>query len=67
LPAPLAILYSGLGDDERAFESLEKAYRERIPYRVVFEIDENPLRPNPRFNDLVQRISLPSSRRAAVQ
>jgi hypothetical protein len=67
LPAPLAILYTGLGDDERAFEWLEKAYRERILVDLKYHPMWDPLRPNPRFNDLVQRISLPSSRRAAVQ
>lgn len=60
-PAELAILYVGLGDKEAAFESLEKAYRAHDLQLQYLKIDPNfdPLRADPRFQDLVRRVGLP--------
>ena len=54
--------YAGLGDKEQAFAWLEKAYRERRDLMVVLNIDPlvDPLRTDPRFQDLVRRVGLPS-------
>ena len=59
-PAAMANVYVGLGDKEQAFVWLEKAYQERsnyVAYLKVFPILD-PLRSDPRFQDLVRRIGL---------
>jgi hypothetical protein len=59
-PVDMAIVYTGLGDRESAFQWLEKAYQDR-----VMRIQELPqphfdsLRPDGRFQDLMRRIGLP--------
>jgi tetratricopeptide (TPR) repeat protein len=54
--------YAGLGDKEQAFAWLEKAYQERRDLMVALNIDPlvDPLRSDPRFQDLVRRVGLPS-------
>jgi tetratricopeptide (TPR) repeat protein len=53
--------YARLGERNRAFEWLERAYAERNPrlahVREFLEFDN--LRSDPRFNDLLRRIGLP--------
>jgi TolB-like protein/DNA-binding winged helix-turn-helix (wHTH) protein/Flp pilus assembly protein TadD len=59
-PAAVANVYIGLGDKDRAFVWLEKAYEERsnyLAYLTVFPIVD-PLRSDPRFTDLVKRVGL---------
>lgn len=56
-----AIVYVGLDEKEQAFLWLEKAYDERtnsLAYPKV-QATWDPLRPDPRFADLVSRIGLP--------
>ncbi|MDQ3687995.1 MAG: tetratricopeptide repeat protein, partial [Acidobacteriota bacterium] len=60
-PAELAILYVGLGDKEAALGSLKSAYASRdlqLQYLKV-EPSYDPLRSDPRFQDLVRRVGLP--------
>jgi tetratricopeptide (TPR) repeat protein len=61
-PLARAFVYMGLGD-ERMFEALEEAYRQRCPSLVWVGVytflDE--LRPNPRFQDLLRRMNFPTS------
>ncbi|HSB07938.1 MAG TPA: protein kinase [Blastocatellia bacterium] len=59
-PYFVATLYAALGDRERAFEWLEKLYRERNYYVVFLNADPalDGLRGDPRFADLLQRIGL---------
>jgi len=54
--------YAGLGDKEQAFAWLEKAYQERRDLMVALNIDPlvDPLRSDPRFQDLVRRVGLAS-------
>ena len=54
--------YAGLGDKEQAFAWLERAYQERRDLIVVLNIDPlvDPLRSDPRFQDLVRRVGLTS-------
>ena len=61
-PAELAILLTALGEREQAFASLEDAYRARdiqLQYLGV-EPGFDPLRSDPRFQDLVRRVGLTS-------
>jgi hypothetical protein len=54
----MAIAWLGLGDNERALASLERAIEERSP-RVLFVMVEprfDPLRSAPRFQALIKRV-----------
>jgi serine/threonine-protein kinase len=57
----VAVVYTGMGRKDEAFEWLEKAYLERS-YRLVYiGVDPlfDPLRADARFKDLLRRIGLP--------
>lgn len=58
----LAIIHIGLGDKERAFEWLEKAFQDHAPLVLYLRVDPffDPLRSDPRFADLVHRVGPPS-------
>lgn len=59
-PAALVNIYIGLGQKDQAFIWLERAFQERsnyLAYLKVFPIMD-PLRSDPRFADLVQRVGL---------
>lgn len=61
-PYMIAAIYSGLGQKDKAFEFLEKAYQERSPdiaYFIKADLRMDPLRSDPRFQDLLGRIRLP--------
>jgi serine/threonine protein kinase/Tfp pilus assembly protein PilF len=61
-PYMIAVIYSGLGQNDKAFEFLEKAYRERSPdiaYFLKADLRLDPLRPDPRFLDLLRRVDFP--------
>ena len=55
------LLYVGLGDKDRAFESLEKGYDERPSNMSSLKIDRRmePLRSDPRYHELLRRMGLP--------
>lgn len=58
-PFDLAVVYAGLGEKDEAFRQLEKAYKERA-YRLIYLIVEpvfDPLRSDPRFAKLIERIN----------
>ncbi len=60
-PYMIAAIYAGLGDKERAFEFLERAYQERssnIPYFIKADLRIDTLRSDPRFADLIHRVGL---------
>jgi serine/threonine protein kinase/Tfp pilus assembly protein PilF len=60
-PGELAVLYVALGDTESAFASLERAYAAhdlQLQYLKV-EPGYDPLRSDPRFQDLLRRVGLP--------
>ena len=56
-----ALVYTKLGDANRAFEWLDKAYAERTPWMAMLRADPDfePLRGDPRFAALAKRIGLP--------
>jgi len=60
-PIDFALIYSGLGETDPAFEYLDAAYRDRTP-RLPGQLWEKPfdrLRSDARFRDLVRRIGFP--------
>lgn len=60
-PAELAVLYGALGDKEAAFASLEKGYAEHDLQLQFLYADPafDPLRDDPRFEDLLRRVGFP--------
>jgi tetratricopeptide (TPR) repeat protein len=57
----VGFIYAGLGDKDRAFESLEKGYAERsggMPFLKVDPFWYN-VRSDPRYADLLRRMGLP--------
>lgn len=57
----LASVYATLGDRDKAFAELEKAYSDRDSFlgRLLEDPFMDPLRDDPRFADLLKRIGLP--------
>lgn len=57
----IAVIYAGLGEPDRAFEWLDKAYSERSGFLIYFRADPrlDPLRSDERFQTLLRRIGLP--------
>jgi eukaryotic-like serine/threonine-protein kinase len=55
-----AIVWIGLGEADRAFDWLERAYAERVQMltELAAEPAFDPLRPAPRFVDLLRRVGL---------
>jgi serine/threonine protein kinase/Tfp pilus assembly protein PilF len=49
-----------LGDKDKAFEYLEKAYQQRNPLLYLLQVEPplDPLRDDPRFDELVKRVGL---------
>ena len=60
-PYDLALVHIGLGDKDRAFQLLEKAYQERSSALSWLKVDArlDPLRSDARFQDLIRRVGLP--------
>jgi serine/threonine protein kinase/tetratricopeptide (TPR) repeat protein len=57
-PADIAIVYSGLGDLDQAFEWLDKAYEYRSANMIWLKVEPvwDNLRSDPRFDDLLRRV-----------
>ena len=61
-PYMIATVYTSLGDKDKAFEYLEKAYQERssdLPYFLRADLRVDNLRSDPRFQDLMRRMNFP--------
>jgi tetratricopeptide (TPR) repeat protein len=58
----IAIIHAGLGEKDQAFEWLEKAYEVRDLGVTFLKVDPtlDPLRSDPRFQDLLRRMNFPS-------
>jgi TolB-like protein/DNA-binding winged helix-turn-helix (wHTH) protein/Flp pilus assembly protein TadD len=56
----IALIYVGLGDNARAMIWLNKAYQARFNPSILLRPVFDPLRSDPRFQDLLRRIGLPS-------
>jgi TolB-like protein/class 3 adenylate cyclase/tetratricopeptide (TPR) repeat protein len=62
-PVGIALVYTKIGETEEAFAWLERAYRARDPHLIILKAHPllDPLRSDPRFDDLVRRIGFPES------
>ncbi|HEV2991217.1 MAG TPA: protein kinase, partial [Candidatus Angelobacter sp.] len=61
-PYMIATVYAGLGEKDRAFDFLEKAYQIRstdLPYFLRADLRLDSLRSDPRFQDLMHRMNFP--------
>jgi serine/threonine-protein kinase len=60
-PSTMAFIYIGLAEKNQAFELLDKAYNERDILLVLLKVEPmfDPLRSDPRFQDLLRRVGLP--------
>jgi tetratricopeptide (TPR) repeat protein len=65
----LAVVYTGLGEKDEAFAWLEKAFQRRNPglYGVRWHPWFDPLRGDPRFQDLLRRMNFPESSSASME
>lgn len=56
----LAVLYVGLDDKDKAFEWLQKAFENRSVFLVFLKLEPlmEPLRSDPRWNDLERRVGI---------
>jgi len=61
-PFEIGLIYIGLGQSEKAFQWLNRAYEERSDLLVYLRVDPrlDPVRSNPRFQELVRRMNFPS-------
>jgi tetratricopeptide (TPR) repeat protein len=55
----IALMYVGLNEKDEAMAWLEKAYEERFNPSILLRPAFDPLRSDPRFQNLVRRIGLP--------
>ena len=65
-PSVIGLNYAALGDPDPAFKWLERAYTERDTVLVFVKVHPmmDPVRSDPRFQDLLRRIGFPESQRA---
>jgi tetratricopeptide (TPR) repeat protein len=63
-PVQIAFVHLGLGENDRALELLEQAYRERSWELVFIGVEPwvDNLRSDPRFQDLLRRINFPPNK-----
>jgi TolB-like protein/Flp pilus assembly protein TadD len=57
--ASIALIYVGLGDNDQAMTWLNKAYQARFNPSILTRPVFDPLRSDPRFQDLLRRIGIP--------
>jgi hypothetical protein len=60
LPGAFVNAYLGLGDNDEAFAWFERAYEEQSNILIYIKVSPwfDPLRGDPRFQDLVRRVGL---------
>ncbi|MFN2384720.1 MAG: protein kinase [Thermoanaerobaculia bacterium] len=65
---PFAMVHIGIGDKEAALDALEKAFEERSGRLVYLNVERafDPLRQEPRFQALVERLHLPVPKQTKV-
>jgi hypothetical protein len=55
----IAVIYGALGDKDQAMTWLQKGFDERFNPGVLIRPGFDPLRSDPRFQDMERRIGLP--------
>jgi len=55
----IALIYAGLDERDQAMTWLERAYEERFNPSILLRPAYDPLRSDPRFQDLMRRVGLP--------
>jgi len=57
----LAVVYTGLGDKDKAFAWLEKSYKDHSHFLAMIRLESSlePLHSDSRWNDLLRRVGLP--------
>lgn len=57
----MALIYLGLGETDKVFSSLEKAYEHREGWMTLLKVEPllDSLRSDPRFQDLLKRLNFP--------
>ena len=60
LASEIAMIYAALGDRDQAMNWLERGYKERFNPGVLLRPGFDPLRSDPRFEELAGRVGLPS-------
>ena len=60
-PRAFAAVYAALGEKDQAFHWLEQAYQQRCPTLAWLKVQRqwDPLRSDPRFQDLLRRMNFP--------
>ena len=58
--ADIALIYTGLNERDQAFAWLEKAYESRFNPSILMRPAFDSLRSDPRFQNLLRRLALPS-------
>ena len=56
----IAMIYASMGDNDQAMHWLERAYEERFNPSILLRSGFDPLRSDPRFEELMRRIGLPA-------
>ncbi len=61
----MGVAYAAVGEKDQAFASLEKAYQARASSMILLGVAPvlDPLRSDPRFQDLLRRVGLPPENR----
>jgi tetratricopeptide (TPR) repeat protein len=59
-PYAIALVYAGLAEKDQALDYLEKAYEQRSPLFSFLKVEQmlDPIRSDPRFQQLVHRVGL---------
>lgn len=62
-PTFIGLIYTALGDREEAFKWLDKAYEARSSWMTWLKVEPkfDPLRSDPRFNELMHRVGIAST------
>jgi hypothetical protein len=59
-PGAMALAYLGVGNNEAALSTLEKAFAQRFNLLTALKVEPvyDPLRDDPRFQELLRRVGL---------
>ena len=57
----LAVLYTALGETDKALSAVERAFNERDPQMQYLTVEPNfdPIKQEPRFRELIRKVGLP--------